>query len=72
MPFILDSKKRPAIDERLAKELERYKGQWVAIQGGHVVASGASATEAKKAAEIKGVTDPLVFRVSAHLKRLRV
>ena len=62
--------KRPAIDKKLAEELTHYKGQWVAVHNGHVVASGKSASEAVQAALKKQVTDPLVFRVTAHPERL--
>ncbi len=64
--------RRPAIDEKLSKELTAYKGQWVALHNGQVVASGASAREAAEAALRGGVTDPLLFRVAAHPERLRV
>jgi hypothetical protein len=66
-----DATQRPqVIDEELAKELEAYKGKWVAVHGGKVIAAGDSATEAVQAALEVGVTDPLVFRVSAHPERL--
>jgi hypothetical protein len=64
--------RRAAIDEKLAKELAAYKGRWVALHNGRVVASGASAREAAQAALGKKVTDPLLFRVTAHPERLRV
>jgi sirohydrochlorin ferrochelatase len=65
-----ETQKPPLIDERLAEELTRYKGQWVAVHNGHVVASGGSANEALQAARQAGVTDPLIFRVTAHPERL--
>jgi hypothetical protein len=66
-----DATQRPqVIDEELAKQLEGYKGLWVAVDKGKVVASGDSATEAVQAALAVGVTDPLVFRVSTHPERL--
>ena len=65
-----EPKKRPAIDEKLAKELALHKGQWVAVQEGRVVASGASAREALQAALSKGITDPIIFRVASHAERL--
>jgi Family of unknown function (DUF5678) len=65
-------KQPPVIDEKLARELEDYKGRWVAVNKGKVVASGDSATEAVEAALAAGVTDPLVFRVSAHPERLNL
>ena len=66
------SKRPQVIDEELAKELSAYKGKWVAVDRGRVVASGDSATEAVEAAQKVGVTDPLVFRVSAHPERLNL
>ncbi len=65
-------KQPPVIDEKLARQLEDYKGRWVAVDKGKVVASGDSATEAVEAALAVGVTDPLVFRVSAHPERLNL
>lgn len=65
-----ETQKPPLIDERLAQELVRYKGLWVAVHNGHVVASGRSAKQVLQAALEAGVTDPLVFRVSAHPERL--
>ncbi len=64
--------RRPAIDEKLAGQLREYKGLWVAVAAdrSEVVGSGASAKEAVHAALKAGVTDPLVFRVSAHPERL--
>jgi len=62
--------KRPVIDKKLAEELAHHKGRWVAVYNGHVVASGASASEVVQAALKKQVTDPLVFRVTAHPERL--
>jgi hypothetical protein len=66
--------RRPAIDKKLAKQLLDYKGLWVAVapDRSQVVASGASAKEAQQAAIKAGVTDPLVFRVSAHPERLNL
>jgi len=60
----------PVIDNALAKELENYKGRWVAIDQGKLVATGNSASEVIAAAEKAGVTDPLVFRVATHPERL--
>ncbi|HVS27525.1 MAG TPA: DUF5678 domain-containing protein [Burkholderiales bacterium] len=62
----------PAINKELAKELERFKGKWVAVALGHVVGSGTSADKAKQAALKNGETDPLIFRVSAHPERLNL
>lgn len=60
----------PVIDDVLAKELEKYKGLWVAIDQGKLVATGDSASDVIAAAEKAGVTDPLVFRVATHPDRL--
>jgi hypothetical protein len=69
----MDDAKRPQeIDAELARQLEDYTGQWVAVDEGRVVAAGNSATEAVNAALAVGVTDPLVFRVSAHPDRLNL
>lgn len=70
--YLSEGKKRPPIDEALAKELEQYKGRWVAVQASKVVGAGNSAAEALAAAEARGITDPLVFRVSTNLRRLRM
>ena len=67
-----DAKQPQEIDAELARQLEDYKGRWVAVDKGRVVASGNSATEAVDAALAAGVTDPLVFRVSAHPDRLNL
>lgn len=65
-------KQPPVIDEQLARQLEGYRGRWVAVDKGKVVASGDSAAEAVEAALAVSVTDPLVFRVSAHPERLNL
>ena len=62
----------PAIDERLAKELERYRGKWVAIVGERVVGVGGSAAEAIAEALKAGETDPVVFRVPVDPERKRL
>jgi hypothetical protein len=66
--------RRAPIDEKLAAELQAYKGKWVAVapDKSQVVASGASAKEALEEATKAGVTDPLIFRVSAHPERLNL
>jgi hypothetical protein len=71
--FEMDDAKQPQeIDAELARQLENYLGRWVAVYEGKVVASGNSASEAVEAALKEGVTDPLVFRVSAHPDRLNL
>ena len=74
MSRYLSETKRPIIDEALAKELRDFKGQWVAVdvKGNKVAGSGASASEALNAAVKRGITDPIVFRVSTNLRRLRI
>jgi len=67
-----DAKQPQEIDAELARQLENYLGRWVAVYEGRVVASGNSAMEAVEAALKEGVTDPLVFRVSAHPDRLNL
>ena len=67
-----DTNVPPAIDKKLAKELLRFKGKWVAVDRGKVVASGESANEAKQEALKVGVTDPIIFRVTAHPERLNL
>ena len=69
-----DTNEPPVIDEKLSQELQRYKGKWVAVDraSGKVVASGESAIEVKQAAEKVNVTDPLIFRVTAHPERLNL
>ena len=67
-----ETQRPPVIDKKLAKELERFKGLWVAVDGGRVVASGASADEVRQAALKVGVTDPLIFRATAHPERLNL
>src|SRR5437773_1494411 len=62
----------PVIDAALATELLNYKGRWVAIDEGHVVASGDTLTEAMDAAQARGVPDPLMYRVSVHPGSLRI
>ena len=62
----------PVIDEALAHQLESYRGKWVAVYNGAIVASGNSAKEVVARALSAGVTDPLVFRVSAHANRLNL
>jgi hypothetical protein len=59
----------PVIDEALDRELMQYKGRWVAIDQGHVVASGDSAAEASAGARARSVMDPLLFRVPLHPER---
>lgn len=59
----------PVIDQALSRELEQYKGRWVAIDQGRVVASGDSAPEALAGARERSVMDPLLFRVPLHPER---
>lgn len=70
----LEPNKPPAIDVELAAQLEQYKGQFVAVDESRkvVVGSGATAQEAVAAAAKAGFTDPLVFRVLTHTRRVRM
>ena len=60
------------IDKKLSEELQKYKGKWVAVDKNKVVGSGDTALEAKEAAAKVGVTDPIIFRVTAHPERLNL
>ncbi len=55
----------PAISKGLARELEQYRGRWVAVdkKKNQITGSGHSAQEAIDASVLNGVTKPLVFRV---------
>ena len=59
----------PVIDRRLAEELDQYRGLWVAIENGHVVASGESLAAVHADAQAKGFPDPLFHRVPVHPER---
>jgi hypothetical protein len=59
----------PVIDRRLAEELDGYRGRWVAIEDGHVVAAGDSLSEALERARECGFPDPLTYRVPLHPER---
>jgi hypothetical protein len=61
--------KPPVIDAALAQELEQYKGLWVAIHQGHVLASGGSIAEVRAQARVQSVDDPILFRVPRHPER---
>jgi len=65
-----DPNTAPVIEEGLAQELEEHKGRWVAVDQGVLAAVADSAIEARAGALAKGITDPLVFRVSAHPDRI--
>ncbi len=60
----------PPIAEELSSQLQRYKGRWVAVDHGEVVADGESAAEVLQLAREGGHADPLVFRVSTAPERL--
>lgn len=59
----------PVISRRLAEELDQYRGLWVAIEDGHVVAAGDSVVEVLECAREQGYGDPLVHRVPVHPDR---
>ena len=44
-------------DHAFAKELAKYKDQWVAIQGKRVIASGTSVLEVQRKVARKKITD---------------
>lgn len=60
------------IDEALSRELENYKGRWVAIDEAKnkVVGHGDSLEKARQEALDRGVTEPLLYRVPAHPERI--
>jgi hypothetical protein len=59
----------PVIDRRLAEELTQYRGRWVAIEDGHVIAAGDSLSEALERARERSYSDPLTFHVPMHPER---
>jgi hypothetical protein len=61
----------PVIDRQLAAELDQqqYRGRYVAIANGHVIASGDTVTEVIERAHARSVSDPLVHRVPARPRR---
>jgi hypothetical protein len=59
----------PVIDASLAAALEQYRGQWVAIDQGRVVAAGETLAEALDRAQAQASHDPLLYRVPAHPDR---
>jgi len=59
-------KQTPVVPEELAKVLEAYKGRWVAVYQGRLVAVADSASEAQAEAVKREITDPIVFRVPSH------
>lgn len=61
---------RPVVERDLARELQKYKGRWVALFAGAIVAVGDSAADVVSQALRKGVTDPMVVRVPHDPDRL--
>lgn len=61
------------IDESLVKELEQYRGEWVAVDEARnqVVASGDSVTDVHEKAVKQGVPDPLIFQVPSNPEHLK-
>jgi hypothetical protein len=53
----------PAVSEQLAKELDRHRGRWVAVEGDTIIADAPSAQEVVRLANERGAADPIVFRV---------
>ena len=70
MPDDKPATKEPVLEERLARDLERHKGRWVAVDRGKIVAVADSAEQVLHDALQKSVTDPLVFRVPVHPERI--
>lgn len=56
-------KQPPLFSEHLAKELEKYRGRWVAVSEDRLVGAADSATGAQEQALLKKITDPVIFRV---------
>jgi len=65
-----DSVQEPVIEGPLSDELERHKGRWVAVFQDRIIAVSDSAVDVRDEALAKGVTDPLVFRVPLHPRRI--
>jgi hypothetical protein len=63
---------KPAVSEQLAKELDGYRGRWVAVEGDKIVAVAESAPEVVRLANERGAADPIVFRVPLHPERLNI
>ncbi len=62
----------PAVSEQLAKELDRHRGRWVAVEGDKIIADAQSAQEVVRLANERGAADPIVFRVPLHPERLNI
>ncbi len=56
----------PVIDRRLAEELDHYRGRWVAIENGRVVAVADTLAEVLDRAREQSYPDPLTFHVPTH------
>jgi hypothetical protein len=54
------------IDRRLAEELDQYRGLFVAIEDGQVVASADSVIEVLARAREQSFPDPFIFRGPGH------
>ena len=48
----------------LAQDLDKYRGKWVAIKDGEVIASAESAVDVVRELHEKGITDAALHRVS--------
>jgi hypothetical protein len=59
----------PVIDAALAEELDAYRGRWVAIDDGHVIAAADDVLDVVALARERGVEDPLLFHVPLHPER---
>jgi Family of unknown function (DUF5678) len=65
-----DRVRDPVIEGPLSRELDHYKGRWVAVYESRIIAVSDSALEAKNQALDQGITDPLLFRVPMHSDRI--
>lgn len=55
----------PVIDAALAEELDAYRGRWVAIDDGHVIAAADDLLDVVALARERSVEDPLRNHVPA-------
>lgn len=56
--------------EKLAEDIGKCLGKWVAEYDGCLIASGDSIEEVKKASEEKGINNPIIWQVPTLLGRL--
>jgi Family of unknown function (DUF5678) len=51
-------------EDMLAPDLDKYRGQWVAIKHGKVVSAGKSAVDVIRALEAQGIKGAALHRVA--------